>query len=850
MHARNFLVFLGLLFWVPASPAQSIWFRTGAEPQKLPADPLKESAEPRRCFITWARTPILANPSNNDSLLRYSKYLEDNTLTCVADIVPQNGTTFWLLVEPLEPQNITVGAAIRNVVGWVDSRCCKGFLTNHLEGDRDRKTRIHKKCMLINSLTAVRIAADLKKSISFYDRPDAAKRQRAQLPLFHILYVYDEALGHLLLGLEPETPLEANGRTAQERLLGWVPELRVCRWNTREAIEFNKKDIRQRTQGAAIFATRLDLEKYLRLKPTYHQLQQGKFSPPPLALEDLSVKTWPYDQPRFPIVSDEDEQYQGRFFEKLGGYRIWKVGVIGDVYDREGTTIILSGPKLQELKEQAEKLQEQIATVQIIFVINASFGMDRYIEAAHEAVRSILETVQNLGEGNLRPRKVEFSVNFYRDRVDGPRGVFEGHPFTENPSEVLRYLQPYDKITNPAGVIAFGGGTPPDAVFLGLSRSLQDDKGRCKFRPNTTKLLILIGSGRNNPQDKEYTQEKVCQQLLEAGDTSPVTFHAVAVGDQNVKDYALFQEDARQLAHRLHKHHNDWLQKKFAAPDGTIPEALKAAMNQLSGEVFVSTDAREVAGAIRRRFELAMTEIKFKSTQLANLRDGIVPKDLPKADLDFLKNAQAASSYGVLWQQQVMDQIKSQGLDKLVLAREGVQLFNTGWLCERAPLERVPAGRQFPPPTIQHSVLVDKGELRRLAVILDVVLQNWDQKRLEVSWRQALDTITGGEVEIQKARSPADLIRLSLGIQLREGLLGLDFRELSRVDAVRLAKLRRYLTHKRDRIEDILEEQGADYILTQQNGREVWQRRQPHPQRYWWGERNLPRAWIDRELLP
>jgi hypothetical protein len=162
----------------------------------------------------------------------------------------------------------------------------------------------------------------------------------------------------------------------------------------------------------------------------------------------------------------------------------------------------------------------------------------------------------------------------------------------------------------------------------------------------------------------------------------------------------------------------------------------------------------------------------------------------------------------------------------------------------------VPRGFKFPPPPIRHSVLVDKGELRRLAVILDVVLQNWDQKRLEVSWRQALDTITGGEVEIQKARSPAELIRLSLGIQLREGLLGLDFRDLSRVDAVRLANLRRYLAHKRDCIEDILEEQVADYILMRQHGQEVWQRRQPLPQRYWWGERSLPWAWIDRELLP
>jgi hypothetical protein len=747
----------------------------------------------------------------------------------------------WFLLVDTIPNTNPPEVRDGGHLGWLPEEQVAPFATAHgfPEALREKKTPIHRKCMLINTLEEARKAEDLRAQIAFATRPDAAGKATVSRALFTIYYVYQETPTHFFVGDQPVA------RHA-DSLLGWVPRKRVCQWNTREAIEFNKED--RRSRPAVLFRKEAEMIEYLKSDtlPSLRDLgPEGSFQPRPLALEALDAPPWKYYQARFPLVSEEGIT-QGR--EPVGGYKIYKVGIIGDVYrkDLQGGPL-MTNRQLDEARREVEEMRKQAATIQVLLVIDATFGMDDYFKAGHAAVKKIMASLQDLDALGIKP-DVQFSVNFYRDRRDEQDGripSFDGVPFGSS----------LDAIERLEKVRALGGGPEYDSVYYGISKALAIDPRqkdlapgqKTKFTPNAIKILVVVGDDGNDDTDKEYPQERIIKEITsDAG--PPINFFAVSVGDQTKPRFKALTTQMAELGKKLADHQRESLKKAYS---GKIPPEVDAALSKLAGDALTGTESQAVVEGITGRFNLARAELVVKQRVLKDLEGGTT-KIGPQRD-----PADVPAGYGVVWEKQILEELRKKGLQDLQEAREGIQLFSTGWLVERDPQEPIPAGKPDSPPTIRHVVLVNEKELSKLRTVLSVLLDKWDAEQLQRSWKEALNVVTGGEVKIEGNDTSAKLIEMHLGISVRDtGVLQLTFDEIQKLKPAELARHKLELEQVLYRVQDVLAQERAKYSIEKAaNGKEFVKRQDPTPRPYWWGgdptRRDIsPRAWVERENLP
>ncbi len=297
--------------------AQGVGFPASGKPKFAPRDlDPQGKRNPLQCYLHFSAAPFRAAPAADAEVLKTGAFLEGPFYVAARDASKQ----FVLLADGGQ-RDLDGNVPLLAFHGWVDRRHCLAFTGFGPQSLKDPRTLIYRKAMLVNRFAGGQNAAELGKPVPFLSRPDLQGQSRGARSLFEIYYVFDERDGYLFLGTEPL--LDQPG-ARDEVLLGWIPKRRACLWNTREAVEFNKRDLAQRTRPCRIFQTRAELEDYLKLKGAPH-----------IAEEDLNVKGWKYFQPRFPLVDDDDSQYQGKALE---GTKIYKIGVIGDVWNVSGDT--------------------------------------------------------------------------------------------------------------------------------------------------------------------------------------------------------------------------------------------------------------------------------------------------------------------------------------------------------------------------------------------------------------------------------------------------------------------------------------------------------------------------------
>ncbi len=485
-------------------------------------------------------------------------------------------------------------------------------------------------------------------------------------------------------------------------------------------------------------------------------------------------------------------------------------------------------------------MKEQASTIQVTFLLDATFSMDRWFPVAENAVKSIMQGVRDRVRDTEIEPKVEVAVNFYRDREDG-RLAFEANPFGGE-ADALKLLSRQKPL---------GGGQPYEMVFGGVCKTLE----QTPFKPAAVKILIVIGDDGNDPKDAQFSLEKVCKNLVDAGGATPIGFFAIAVGKKESDARRTFISQMREITRRLT---NSQLEVFRAAGVSSLDEQSLAALRTLTGQVKVTDDPKEVVEAIRNRFELAMAEMRFRRKQLNDLKGGAVDvDDVPNLVASNDAKPPAADEnlgvYGVVWQQQMMELVKREGLEPLQLARQGVQLFHEGWVAERDPYESALANGDVP-MQVRHVALIHKSELRRLSVVLEVALKQWRPEALDRTWSDALAEIVGERPQVLRSKTPAELIKMHVhGIKSKSGLLALTFDELSRVSAAQISELRTELDLKNRRIRDLLDELRASYKPESRvvgGVRHVEFTRKPLGKApVWWGDGDL-RAWIDRDVLP
>lgn len=825
MKKKYYLIlFILFIFSEKSFSYEDFWYPSKFKIAEVPKFSNGKYDDFLKAVCVFGKAPLFKNPSINVSF-NSIQFLTKGYVAANKNI---DGQDFFLLVEKSNDND-----SIKDVFGWISSNHIATYFGNDLKAKKNPETNIHRKCMLVNTLEKARQVKDLQEMTGFFDRPDETGTKRTQRALFEIYYIFGETINHYLLGTQSSTDGDF-----KKNILGWVKKERVCPWNTREALEFNKFDILDRTIPARIFSTKENLKEYLR-----KQFNQGDDIPKALAEEDLGIISWKEFQMRYPLVSDQDESFQGDTI-RVGNFstKIYKVGFIGDVYGENRQDVVIKASQVSILQRQVQELKDQMSTIQIVFCIDATFGMDSWFKTGAKAVKDILNGVQNIGEGYIKP-KIEFSVNFYRDKEDGDL-VFEGNKFTDKSIAVLDLLEKQR---------ATGGGKPLDAVFGGIVNSLKPEStSNSKYKPNSIKLFILIGDDGNDPNDKEYNEQAVADALYKAAGNQPIGFYAISVGDQEVPAYATFSNQSLKICELLAEKEKQRLLKNNKSK--SLSEDDEKALVSVSGIAVVSKDSEKVIGLINERFKLAVKEMQKKTQMLISLQTGDNYVEIDKDD-------PSATAYGVIWQKQMLEIIKKNNLQALDLAKNGIQLFQTGWVAEHDPNEvKDKRGSRF--PSVQHMVLMNKDELRGLTTALENLTKKWSPRTLEASWRESLDKLTSGEVsnlKKEQADTPAKLMQLYSGVKVQneDGLLTYSFEELNKKTPLELQKTKERLEEKINKLIDIIDEKEFVYTRAYENGRYFLKRKDPvgKDKKYWWGsfqddQLRDQRAWIERTLFP
>lgn len=864
---------------------QDIEYPAGDRPAMVPQNLMPPVVRPLKCMVHTEGAPIFARPLPQSPVVATARFRQGYY---VAGFDNSREPKYYFLVTAVNELKYPE-LPIRDCQGWV--RCSDCLLFPRPEEQRHDApsgpeslcaggSPIHRKAMLINRLQEGTGVEALTQKVRFLAGPHADSAPLQSYALFNIFYIFAETPTHFLLGREPRIK---DWVTDKDDLLGWVPRQRVCQWNTREAVEFNKRDM-PRAAGQATTTDphtaapgQRDAQRCCRTQPCriYQELDQLKAyvdtanvdRVPPFAEEDPAVGEWRFDQPRFPLI-DVDS---GASVVPYKGNTLYRVGFIGDVFRQSAGTNkverVATSAQIDQLHSRVRSVQERLAKIQLCFIIDGTFSMDPWVKAAANAVNAIVSGLNDrIGQGPQGQstiaahgaQSIEISVNFYRNVRDQPKDI-EFHPF-QRPSEARELLDNAEP---------FGGGDYHEQVFAAICRRLQakdsasdpvqtgqPSVSRMAFEPNAIKIVVLIGDDGNDPNDAAYGTNEVCKQIQALAGPSPVAFLAFPVGTGQRRE--LFVTQMKQIAQRLAQAESAAFSVKR-----TLDADIKARLEAMTAQVAVSSDAAQIVEGIYARVALALTEKDYLQKSLEYLYAGAqIPDDLLR-DTDFSaageKDAAAARrAFGVIWKKRMEDLIHKQKLETLELARHGVQLFQEGWIAETDPQETA-SPDQITPSTIRHVVLMHKSEVRRLADFLQLVVNEYETRPLQRVWKEGLASVAG-EVEVNSQMTLQQLMGLYFGIKVhtKNSLLALSFEDLGRLEPGRILQLRNILTESFDRLNDALQDQEAEYRWDPvgNTGRRTLRRLNPQPRRYWWfGEgredaQKEARAWIDRDSLP
>lgn len=397
-----------------------------------------------------------------------------------------------------ELQNGTVYPTISN---RAIANGCKGWIPmTHLLLWKDCPTNdygIYNKALIVGNINKLNNDAHIGV---YYKNPitQEGKSNLRSTGAFFFVMKKDADTGLVLLAKESRIVNSGKGNTGGD-LFGWVSEGMYAAWNQRTCLEPNwDPQVVADLKGVKI--------------PVYG-IAEGKKSKEPL-IQDIattielgsrtnSVST---NNPatrfrldpsvlRYPLLDKDKTKKE----ENSPYYRITAFTHDG------GVSAVTTMARAAEAEQELIKSLDNLRVVNIILVIDGTKGMEKYFDAALEAIRRADEY---FGKEN---RKVQAGVVIYRDYTDG-QYVTEYLPMRNardvSISDFLRKGGKY-------GVKSSANDkTDTEALFKGLETAL--DAGKMGYSPQNSNLMFVIGDCGNNPADKKcLSQEVIIKKCVE-----------------------------------------------------------------------------------------------------------------------------------------------------------------------------------------------------------------------------------------------------------------------------------------------------------------------------------------------
>lgn len=428
----------------------------------------------------------------------------------------------------------------------------------------DPQSGIQIKAMVVNSLshlTDKNIPAKLKEAPPpIHLGPTDAVRNIGAFRFFDFYFVWADTdrdhpdRGYALLGDMNSFPANLAPGISDERfpewskIRGWVKKSRLCFWRTREAIQWNDKNL-NRTEPVRAYAT-IDFAKAdLNKKLLANAVEQ-----PAVVIEefdnDKKPVRWEPWRMRYPVLLTkgikEEKDWSSKLFTRTDGAtnRLFNVGVIGDVFGDDGKMIFKRKDKAA-INKGLDDVMEQINTLQILFVIDRTDSMQKKWVYTAESVQRLTEQVRREG------RSVSLAFCYYADVwVNGQEGkitdfeeaikkggVFPGQFFDAADEKLLKAK--LEELRDEKQVKEGGGRL--EMVYAGLEAGLLTCGA---WKAKARKMVILIGDDGNHVFEatvEKATQERIATFCARGGTKlppkkdeetrTPIEFYALHVDD-------------------------------------------------------------------------------------------------------------------------------------------------------------------------------------------------------------------------------------------------------------------------------------------------------------------------------
>ena len=232
----------------------------------------------------------------------------------------------------------------------------------------------------IKTTTAPR---ETPETIAVYDNSSGGKKIR-ELSRFDSYYIMDEQEGRYLLSKEYYID-------SSTRLVGWVDKERGFIWNS----AFGLRPVEELENEAVTAYAAFDTQRQF---------------PIPI----LGGKHWYKIGLRIPaLLLDKDNGY--KVILPLSGTGLCK-------YEGNDNVVCPQG-----LKTPVENGSDSLRHVDILFLLDGTKSMQKYIEAAKHAAQMIIDQV--LKDPNFKPLQFRFAFRVYRDQYAGAKELGEGLPF-------------------------------------------------------------------------------------------------------------------------------------------------------------------------------------------------------------------------------------------------------------------------------------------------------------------------------------------------------------------------------------------------------------------------------------
>ena len=351
----------------------------------------------------------------------------------------------------------------------------------------------------------------------------------------------DEKSGYILLGNDIQFSYGkalTDDDEPRRVIQGWVDKRRVCLWRTREAVRWDTKPTRNTPVQA--YLTEADAKKAedgTKVETEVSEVLvevEKKLQPP--AWEDYRMR-----YPVLPLRQDKDGDVPYFVGDKNNILR--RIAVVGDLVDDEGK-LLVTGAKMTDIQLKIDRIQKEINTTEIMFVIDDSESMDVWFKPAAAIIQQLVENSQADTQGGTL--KIGFTfysdvpINDRKTEADLRKAIVQV-PFASATSEAMQKA-----IKELANHERRAGYDPREQLFLGLHMAL-DDPG---WSPDARKILIVLGDMGDhdtNPRKDNAAEKAIVEKLAPKGQ-SPIEFFAIQLNSPNDADGKAFIEQTEKIA--------------------------------------------------------------------------------------------------------------------------------------------------------------------------------------------------------------------------------------------------------------------------------------------------------------